>query len=116
MISSRTLGASFVSATLFAAQTVLWAAPLHQGHFRVIAWGDVTYDMDVAADGRAKGAPVWQIGAGDFHSLALKRDGEVFAWGDDSFGQTDIPLNLAHEGVAEVAAGNIHSMALLRRA
>ena len=31
------------------------------------------------------------IAAGNFHNLALKSDGTVVAWGDNSDGQTNIP-------------------------
>ncbi|KAJ5674113.1 hypothetical protein N7462_009552 [Penicillium macrosclerotiorum] len=37
-----------------------------------------------------KGAKVTQIGSGDYHSLALVKDGRVFAWGDNSFGQLGV--------------------------
>ncbi|HTL57400.1 MAG TPA: RCC1 domain-containing protein [Candidatus Limnocylindrales bacterium] len=59
--------------------------------YRVVAWGDIQYDLVLDSGQRGRGAPLWQIAAGDFHSLALKRDGSVFGWGDDSFRQTEIP-------------------------
>lgn len=37
-----------------------------------------------------KGSKVTQIASGDYHSLALTRDGRVFAWGDNSFGQLGV--------------------------
>ena len=36
------------------------------------------------------GSPVSKISAGDYHSLALTKDGRVFAWGDNSFGQLGV--------------------------
>jgi hypothetical protein len=53
---------------------------------------------------------VTEVGAGDFHSLALKSDGTVVAWGDNSSGQATVPAGLS--GVTQVAAGGYHSLAL----
>jgi len=50
-----------------------------------------------------------QIAAGD-HSLALKSDGTVVAWGDNRYGQTNVPTEL--NDVKAIAAGISHSMAL----
>jgi hypothetical protein len=43
-------------------------------------------------------------------SLALRNDGSVVGWGDDSYGQTDVPSGLS--GVVSIAAGMQHSLAL----
>ncbi|HMX29772.1 MAG TPA: RCC1 domain-containing protein, partial [Blastocatellia bacterium] len=50
------------------------------------------------------------IAAGDFHSLALKSDGTVVAWGNNVSGQTTIPGGLSN--VTAIAAGDFHSLAL----
>jgi hypothetical protein len=50
------------------------------------------------------------IAAGEYHSLAVKADGTVVAWGDDSQGQSEPPPSLA--GVVAVAGGGAHSLAL----
>ena len=42
------------------------------------------------------------IAAGDLHSLVLKTDGRVAAWGDSGDGQTDVPPDLI--GVKAIAA------------
>jgi alpha-tubulin suppressor-like RCC1 family protein len=47
--------------------------------------------------------------AGD-HDLALKRDGTVVAWGNNSSGQTNVPPDLTN--VIAIAAGANHSLAL----
>ena len=52
------------------------------------------------------------ISAGGFHNLALKRDGTVVAWGDDSRGQTNVPTGLSD--VQAISAGNDFSLALKR--
>jgi alpha-tubulin suppressor-like RCC1 family protein len=64
-------------------------------------------------DGTAKTYAVSQmsrIAAGLAHSLAIKADGTVVAWGSNSDGQTSVPANLS--GVIQVAAGYYHSLAL----
>jgi alpha-tubulin suppressor-like RCC1 family protein len=53
---------------------------------------------------------VVQISAGADHTLALKADGTVFAWGYNGYGQTTIPQGLTN--VKSVAAGGEASMAL----
>lgn len=60
-------------------------------------------------------APDWatnvvRIAMGWGHSLALKADGTVLAWGDDSHGQSTVP-DSATNAVA-VSAGFYHSLAL----
>jgi alpha-tubulin suppressor-like RCC1 family protein len=69
---------------------------------------------------------VTAIAAGYYHSLALKSDGTVWAWGFNLFGElgnstyttaapfgSDVPVRVtALTGVAALAAGAYHSMAL----
>jgi alpha-tubulin suppressor-like RCC1 family protein len=52
------------------------------------------------------------IECGTFHSLALRSDGTVVAWGDNSSGQTNVPATLTN--AIAIAAGLLHSMALRR--
>jgi hypothetical protein len=54
---------------------------------------------------------VLAIGGGWAHSLALKSDGTVVAWGDNSAGQSTVPGGLSI--VLAIAAGGYHSMALV---
>jgi len=65
--------------------------------------------------------PIVAVSGGGFHSLALDRDGRVWAWGANGYGQlgvgdkTDrpIPVQLSTMGqVTAVAAGFGHSLAL----
>jgi len=51
-----------------------------------------------------------QITAGAYHSLALKSDGTVVAWGRNDFGQANVPEGLSD--VIAIAAGYYHSLAL----
>jgi alpha-tubulin suppressor-like RCC1 family protein len=50
------------------------------------------------------------IAAGGFHSLALKSDGTVVAWGRNTEGETNVPMGLSN--VVAIAAGYYHSIAL----
>lgn len=50
------------------------------------------------------------VSGGDAHSLALKTDGTVIAWGYDTLGQSSVPSGLTN--VVQVSAGGLHSLAL----
>ena len=52
------------------------------------------------------------VAAGRFHSLGLKRDGTVVAWGANESGQAAVPEGLGD--VVAIAAGGNHSLALKR--
>jgi alpha-tubulin suppressor-like RCC1 family protein len=51
------------------------------------------------------------ISAGDLHTVALKNDGTVVAWGLNNEGQTDVPVGLS--AVSAIAAGGHHTAVLL---
>ncbi|MGH7950375.1 MAG: RCC1 domain-containing protein [Limisphaerales bacterium] len=66
---------------------------------RIVAWGAVSQDVPTGSD-------FTQISVGeDDHCLALKSDGTVVAWGDNTFGQTNVPTGLSN--IVSVAAGGI---------
>jgi hypothetical protein len=50
------------------------------------------------------------IAAGYLHSLALLADGRIVAWGDDSYGQSEVDPDLF--GSIMIAAGYYHSLSL----
>jgi len=61
------------------------------------------------------------IGGGLRHSIALKNDGTVWAWGDNGYGQLgtgnnasqNIPVQISNfTDVTAIAVGDYHSMAL----
>jgi alpha-tubulin suppressor-like RCC1 family protein len=52
-----------------------------------------------------------QVAGGWLHSLALKADGTIQGWGDDSFGQTDFP-EVSNYIFTAIACGDLHSLAL----
>ena len=49
------------------------------------------------------------IAAGAYHSLALRGDGSLVAWGWNDYGQTDVPEG---DDFVAIAAGHFHSLAL----
>ncbi len=51
------------------------------------------------------------IAAGELHSVALRNDGTVIAWGDNSYGQTNVPPALS--SVKMIAAGGDHTLAAI---
>ena len=53
---------------------------------------------------------VSQVAVGGSHDCAVTRDGFVSCWGDDDFGQTDVPDDLG--SVSSLALGDNHSCAI----
>jgi alpha-tubulin suppressor-like RCC1 family protein len=60
--------------------------------------------------GPLQARPATTITAGDMHSLGIRADGTVAAWGFNYYGKCSIPADL--NGVTAVAAGREHSIAL----
>ena len=61
----------------------------------------------------ASAADSWSAmggGGGGIHSLGLKRNGAIVAWGDNSSGQCDVPA--PNTGFTTIAAGLSHSLGL----
>jgi alpha-tubulin suppressor-like RCC1 family protein len=100
----RILIHSFVSAFLIAIPAML--PEVSRGSSQVLGWNA----SGPAGDLPAGLTNVVALAAGDSHTLALKADGTVIAWGDDSWAQSDVPLGLSD--VVAVAAGSSHSLAL----
>ncbi|XP_016016524.2 probable E3 ubiquitin-protein ligase HERC6 [Rousettus aegyptiacus] len=70
------------------------------------------------------GIKIIQVSCGDYHSLALSEDGQVYSWGKNSQGQLGLGKEFSSQAspqrvrslegipVAQVAAGGAHSFAL----
>ena len=72
----------------------------------VLEW--TYYDNELKAVSNLTG--VVSIAMGDSFSLALKADGTVVAWGDNSQGQTNVPIGLTN--IVAIRTGTSHSLAL----
>ena len=68
----------------------------------VVAWGGGIVAKPGLAD-------VVAVSGGYLHDLALK-GGKVVAWGENAYGQTNVPSGLAH--VSKISAGYLHNLAL----
>jgi hypothetical protein len=51
-----------------------------------------------------------KMAVGETHTAVIKADGTVAVWGDNTYGQLDVPAGLT--GVKAVAAGSYHTLAL----
>jgi hypothetical protein len=75
----------------------------------VVAWGaDFPNLKNGVPD--PKITKIKALAAGDAHVLAITTDDKVIGWGDNSFGQLNIPFDLTN--VKAVAAGSYNSFAL----
>jgi len=69
------------------------------------------YDFGQTTVPVAAQSGVTAIAAGGAHTVALKNDGSVVAWGYNYDGQTNVPV-AAQSGVTAIAAGGAHTVAL----
>jgi alpha-tubulin suppressor-like RCC1 family protein len=72
----------------------------------LVAWGNDTVSRnDTVSQGRVpvSAGPAKGIAVSDEHSLTVRTDGTVVAWGWNGYGQTSVPTGLS--GVVAVAAG-----------
>ena len=87
----------------------------------LVAWGNNEREqLDVPSElkridenGEAHdGKTVTAIAAGERNSLALTKDGKVYAWGQDDYGQSTVPTVLDDKIVTAIASSGYHSLAL----
>ena len=88
------------------ATTSLISSPVTLSVAGVVTWGPPDARAEVPADL----TNVLAIAAGYYHDLALKADGTVVAWGDNSQNQLAVPADLTN--VVAISAGRFHSLAL----
>lgn len=95
------LGLLFVPIRSHASQIIAWGAGVtNSGQYPDLGQSIVPADLTNAI----------AIAGGETFSLALRSDGTVIAWGDNSLGQTNVPADLTN--VAAIAAGYAHALAL----
>ncbi len=83
--------------------TDLTAAPsLAQNKGAIVGWGEyvVVSQSDLTR--------VVSIAAGYYHSLGLKADGSIVAWGSNAYGQCNVPV--PNSNFIAIAAGGYHSL------
>ncbi|XID93376.1 immunoglobulin-like domain-containing protein [Paenibacillaceae bacterium WGS1546] len=79
--------------------------------FMLLLISAIPYGVGSAHAAQAgKGSPYVKVSGGVRHSLALKSDGTVVAWGHNGYGQSTVPAGL--DEVTSIAAGYYHSLAL----
>jgi alpha-tubulin suppressor-like RCC1 family protein len=61
--------------------------------------------------GTAAGLSYVEVAAGEDHVLARRSDGLVVAWGDNTYGQCNVPSPPPGLSYVEVAAGKQHAAA-----
>ncbi|MDA7507331.1 hypothetical protein N8504_03030 [Akkermansiaceae bacterium] len=83
---------------------------LGEGGGKVVSWGRNPLKQAKQLSVPTDLTGVTGIAAGFAHSLALKNEGTVVAWGSNSDKQCDVPTDL--KDVVEIAAGSYHSLAL----
>ncbi len=101
--AARMAGA-LLAGLLLAAGIHAFAQTTGQTPGTVVSWGQQVIPY-VAPGTRFKA-----VAATANHNLALKQDGTVIAWGDNTYGQTTVPSGLS--GVIALATGELHSLAL----
>jgi len=69
----------------------------------ILGWGSQVVAEDLSGGFTA-------VAAGSYHSLGLKADGAIVAWGDNGYGQCNVPA--PNSGFIALAAGCGHSLGL----
>ena len=97
--AAHILFSAWIVATVTAAAIVIADPP--QGS--IVGWGSQVVGVDLSSGFVA-------VAAGFGHSLALKADGAIVAWGDNGYGLANVPA--PNTGFVAVAAGYYYSLGL----
>jgi alpha-tubulin suppressor-like RCC1 family protein len=94
--------------------TVIGWGRNYYGETTGVASGNTVNTNGIVALGGVTLTNIVAIAAGDSHSLALKADGKLVAWGDNSKGQTNVPASLSNIVAIAVGGSEItrHCLAL----
>lgn len=101
--------------------TISYTAPSNAGTYDVVATSLANPSRSGTARVNTESRRVIQLAAGDEHTLALKNDGTVWAWGANAFGQlgdgtTTNRLSAVQVpalfNIVKIAAGSRHSLAV----
>jgi alpha-tubulin suppressor-like RCC1 family protein len=87
---------------------VAWGAGLSSGAYP--SYGEAIIPAGLSNVVAIAAGGFFSLAAGDAHSLALKGDGSVVAWGLDDGGETEVPPGLGN--VVAIAASGEQSMAI----
>jgi alpha-tubulin suppressor-like RCC1 family protein len=94
-----------VAGALVSVSALAMVAPVEAQVVR--AWGNNEYgQVNLPSDLGS----VTQLGAGLFHSVALRADGTVRCWGRNDYGQCNVPTDLG--SVARITVGGHHAVAV----
>ena len=95
---------TWISAVLALALLAATARNTQGSSGAIVGWGaDFVRGNDLSSGFVA-------VAAGGSHHLALKADGSIVAWGDNSLGQMNVPA--PNSDFVAVAAGTTHSLGL----
>ncbi|MBP9907027.1 MAG: hypothetical protein KBF66_15865 [Rhodoferax sp.] len=114
--------------TILAVLSIVWTCgslPAHAASPSVSNNGGHASPVKTGDTPSISAAPAPPVAGGNTHSMALSRDGKVFTWGDDTYGQlgsgrqlfltSPSPAMLAEAAnVVGLAAGKNHSLARIR--
>lgn len=110
-LNSSSLSASTINAGFY--QNLSASYLVNLTNPTVVAWGSLSLSDGatiVPTEFASPTAHVRSVAAGDTFGLALRTDGTVAAWGNNSYGQTNVPASLFN--VIAIAAGGGHCLAL----